>query len=142
MFQSIFKGVNIQQIIGLEFWFSNGGLASVAELIFWLSNLFTIIAAGIFGLLYNRFVIGHYPPKNRIFKPAAIGLIVIGFGGVVFSSFRWQGIDFLGVRVFLLVTIVAAIVWAAIFYNLYRKKIPDESVKYEAGILKQKYLSK
>lgn len=142
MFQSIIKGINIQQIIGLEFWFRNSELASVAELIFWLSIFFIIITTGIFVLLYNRFGVGHYPPKNRIFKPAAIGLIVIGFVGVVFSSFRWQGIDFLGARVFLLVTIVAAIVWVAIFYNLYRKKIPDESVKYEAGILKQRYLSK
>lgn len=142
MFQNIFNGINIEQFVNLEFWFRNSGLASVVELIFWLSIFFIIVTTGIFGLLYNRFIVGRYPPKNRIFKPVAIGLIVIGFVGVVFSSFRWQGIDFLGVRAFLLVTIVAAVVWTALFYNLYRKKTPDESVKYEAGLLKQKYLSK
>ncbi|OGY26525.1 MAG: hypothetical protein A2Z24_00175 [Candidatus Woykebacteria bacterium RBG_16_44_10] len=136
------KNINIPQFLTLEFWFRNAGPASLGETGFWLIVFLLTIASGIMGLLYNRCVIHHYPPKNRILKPAAIGLIVSGGVGVIFSSFHWQGINFLGARAFLLLIFIASLVWTAVFVYLYRKKIPGQSIKYEAGLIKQKYLSK
>jgi len=135
------KNINIAQFFGLGFWFRNAGPASYSETAFWLVVFLLTIASGIMGLLYNRFVIGRYPPKNKILKPAAIGPITGGAVGVIFVSFRWQGIDFLGARAFLLLIFIASLVWVATFVYRYRKKIPDESIKYEAGLIKQKYLS-
>ena len=135
------KNINILQFLTFEFWFRNAGPASLGETAFWLVVFFLTIASGILALFYNRFVIGRYPPKNKILKPAAIGPIISGGVGVIFVSFRWQGIDFLGARAFLLLIFIASLVWVATFVYRYRKKIPDESIKYEAGLIKQKYLS-
>ena len=135
------KNINIEHFFGLEFWFRNAGPASLGETAFWLIVFLATIALGTLGLLYNRLVIGRYPPKNKILKPAAIGPIISGGVGVIFVSFRWQGIDFLGARAFLLLIFIASLVWVATFVYRYRKKIPDESIKYEAGLIKQKYLS-
>jgi len=93
-------------------------------------------------LLNNRFKIGHYPPKNKIFKPAGIVLIIIGASGGVFSLFRWQGIDFLGVRAPLLLIFIAALSWSVYIFFLYRARVPNQSVDYEARAIKKKYLAK
>ena len=118
------KDINIEQIIGTEFWFRNPGLASLPEILFWLSLFSLITIIGIAILLYNRYKIGHYPPKNKIFKPAGIVLIVIGAFGEVFSLFRWQGIDFLGVRAILLLIFIAALSWGVYIFFLYRARVP------------------
>ena len=141
MFQNITKVINIEQIISVEFWFRNPGLASAAELTIWLALFSLVILLGISILLFNKIKIGHYPPKNKILKPAGIGLILTGPTGVIFSLLRWQGIDFLGVRAILLIIFIVAIGWILTFSYLYCKKIPEASIKYEAKQIKKKYLS-
>lgn len=136
------KDINIEQIVGIDFWFRNPGLASLGELIFWLATFSFIGLFGVTMLLYNRFKIGRYPPKNRILKPAGIGLIIIGALGEAFSLFRWQGIDFLGVRAILLFIFIAAIAWSVYFFILYLRRVPNQSVDYEARAIKKKYLAK
>lgn len=142
MFQNIIKDINMEQIIKIEFWFRNPGPAVLAELIFWLTIFSLTTLGGITLLLYNRFKIGHYPPKNKILKPTGIGLVTIGVFGEVFSLFRWQGIDFLGVRAILLVIFLVAMSWSVFFVFLYRRRVPNKSVAYEARAIKKKYLAK
>lgn len=142
MFNNIIKGINIEQIIQIEFWFHNPGPASLGELIFWLTVFSSTALVGFLILLYNRYKIGYYPPKNKIFKPVGIGLVIIGAFGEVFSLFRWQGIDFLGVRAILLLIFVAVLSWSIFFVLIYRKRVPSQSMAYEARAIKKKYLSK
>ena len=142
MFHNIIKDINIEQIIRMDFWFRNPGPASLGELVFWLTLFSFTFILGISILIYNRFRIGHYHPKNKILKLTGIGLVIIGAFGEVFSLFRWQGIDFLGVRAILLFIFLAAISWGVFFVFLYRKRVPNQSVEYEARAIKKKYLAK
>lgn len=142
MFHNIIKDINIEQIIRIDFWFRNPGPASLGELVFWLTLFSFTFIFGISILLHNRFRIGHYPPKNKILKPTGIGLVIIGAFGEVFSLFRWQGIVFLGVRAILLFIFLAAISWGVFFVFLYRKRVSNQSVEYEARAIKKKYLAK
>lgn len=142
MLQNIIKGTNIEQLISLNFWFRNPGAASLEEFIFILAASTIITLLGVLVLVYNRRVVGTYPPKNKILKLGGIGLVGFGFSGAVFSLFRWQGIDFLGVRFILLVIFLTGVAWAIILLYLYRKNVPDQVVRYEANLIKRKYLSR
>lgn len=133
--------ISIQQLQP-SYWFRNPGPASFKDILPVLAFFTLIIFTGVLLLIYNRWKIGRYPPKNKIFKPAAIGLILLGISGVVFTLLRSQGITFLGVRFFLLIFILASLLWILYFFYLYRKRLPREIVKYEARALKQKYFSK
>jgi hypothetical protein len=142
MIQNILNSIDVLQLFRLEFWFRNPGSASVSEFAFWLVVFIATILLGVLIFLFNKVRIGYYPPKNKILKPASAGFLIIGAVGIMFSLFRWQTIDFLGVRAPLLLTIIAALAWGAFFLYSYRKKVPDQSVKYETIRLKQKYLAR
>ncbi|MEX0621951.1 MAG: hypothetical protein WD187_03110 [Candidatus Woykebacteria bacterium] len=124
------------------FWLRNPGVGSISELILLLGIFFVIVVLGIAFLVYNRIVVGHYPPKNKIFRPLAVGLLILGSLGAIFSLFRWQGIDFLGVRAFELVFVLISAGWVAFFLDQYRRNIPQQSIEYEAKMIKKKYLAK
>ena len=142
MFQNIIKDINIEQFIQVEFWFRNPGPASLGEFIFWLTLFSATFLFGISIFIFNKFKIGHYPPKNRILNPAGIGLIITGIFGEIFSLFRWQGIDFLGVRAVLLLILIASFFWISYIFFLYRHRVPNQSIDYEARAIKKKYLGK
>ena len=139
---NIIKSILSIQQLHFNYWFRNPGPASLKDVLP-LFVFFTLtILAGVTLLVYNRWRIGRYPPKNKIFRPAGIGLVILGISGVGFTFMRSQGITFLGVRFFLLIFVLATLVWILYFSYLYRKKMPAEVVKYEAKSLKQKYLQR
>jgi len=140
--QSITKGLKSTQFLQPNFWFRNPGAASLDEAIFILTLFVIIFLLGVLILIYNRWQVGIYPPKNKILKPGGIGLISFGSTGLVFSLFRWQGIDFLGVRFILLAVFLASLAWTVFFLFLYLKKVPEQAVEYETRLIKKKYLSK
>lgn len=141
---SIIKGITSIQLLQLSYWFHNPGPVDfMARGVLIPLLLFAlIIFIGIGMLLYNKFKIGRYPPKNIIFKDCGIGLLIIGISGEVFTLMRSQGINFLGVRFFLLANLLLALGFAAYYLRLYLKRLPAEILKYEANALKKKYLAK
>lgn len=126
----------------LSFWFRNPGPASLAELLIIIFIFSFIVILGATSLIYNRWKIGDYRPKNKIVKPAGVGLVYIGLSGLITTLFRWQGIDFMGARFFPLLFFTFAIVWIGFFAYLYQSALPTEIIKYEAGLVKKKYLTK
>ena len=138
---NIIKGITSLQFFQVEYWFRSES-ATLQGVLLPAITFLLIFLSGIILIIYNQRRIGHYPPKNKILKPAGIGLIISGITGAAFTFFTWQGVSFLGVRAFLLVIFMASIAWVVFNLNLYRKKVPEQSVKYEAGLIKQKYLRK
>jgi len=127
------------KFLDLNFWFRNQGVDSLIEISIW-SVVFVILAlVGMAVLLYNSFVVRIYPPKNKILKPAGIGLIAISVMGQFFALFNWQGIDFLGVRAFEVVFILTGLAWTGFFFWKYSREVTRESIKYEARLIKKKY---
>jgi len=132
---------NIVHILRFEFWFRSS--PNQIEQMILPVILFTLIfLIGFAAIFYNQKIIGNYPPKNKIFKPAAIGLIILGLTGLVFCLLTWQGISFLGVRFFLLVIFLLALFWSVAFIYLYQKRVAKEIIKYETRLIKQKYFKK
>ena len=141
MINSILNSVNKIQILQLGFWFHSDS-RSLTEASVTLGIFSLLVVIGIFLLLYNRRRIGNYPPKNNLIKPAGIGIIVFGVAGLVFSLFNWQGIAFLGVRLTLLVIFVTSLGWGSYFLYLYQTKLRQETIRYEARIIKRRYFTK
>jgi len=138
---NIIKGITSVQQLHFNYWFRNPGPAGFKDVLPPLVFFVLIIIAGIAMLVYNRWRVGRYPPKNRIFTPAGVGLIILGISGVAFTLMRSQGITFLGVRFFLLAHLIAVAALFLYFLYQYKKRLPSEAVKYEADALKRKYLS-
>jgi fatty acid desaturase len=138
MYQKISEFTQSQR----EFWFSNTGPANLAEILIIAALFGLIFITGVALLSYNRWKIGSYPPKNKIFKFLGSGPVYTGLFGFIFLFFRWLGIDFLGARFFPLIIVVISAVWVLFFAYLYRKKVPDEVIRYETKLVKKKYLSK
>ncbi len=135
------KGITSIQIFQFEFWFHSAPTSLVeAALPFVVFVLVTF--GGISIIFYNRWKVGKYPPKNKIFKPLATGLITIGIFGLVFTALNWQGISFLGARILLLALFLVAVAWFLLFLRLLKKKVPDQVVKYETGLIKRRYFTK
>lgn len=137
--QSMLNNISNLKFLDLNFWFRNQGVDSLLEISIW-SVVFLILACtGIATLIYNSFVVKTYPPKNKILKPAGIGLIVISVAGQFFALFNWQGIDFLGVRAFEILFILSGLAWMGFFFWKYNREVTRESIKYEARLIKKKY---
>jgi hypothetical protein len=141
---NIIKDIISIQIIQPAFWFRNQGAASFlsVEILGCLIFFGMVFLLGVFILAFNRWRFKNYPPKNKIFGPVGAGLLGFGVAGIVFTLIRSQGVSFLGARIFLLVFTLASIVWALYFIRRYFRDLPAQIVKYEAGALKKKYLSK
>jgi len=141
---NIIKDIISIQIIQPAFWFRNQGAASFlsVEILSCLIFFGTVFLLGVFVLVFNRWRIKNYPPKNKIFGPAGAGLLAFGIAGVIFTLIRSQGVSFLGARFFLLVIGLVSVAWAFYFLRRYFRDLPAQIVKYEAGALKKKYLSK
>jgi hypothetical protein len=133
---------NISNYINLQFdfWFKNPGGLDVQQAMPIFAIFVVYFMFGLFVLIYNKFFIGNYPPKNRIFEPAAIGLMLLAINGLLFAFFRYQGVTFLGLRFFLILAIIAPLIWLSVFIYLYWKRVSQETVNYEARALKSKYL--
>jgi hypothetical protein len=138
---NIIKGITSTQIFQFGFWFHSAP-TSLASVLLPFVVFVSITLFGISIIFYNRWKVGKYPPKNKIFKPLAAGLIIIGIFGLVFTALNWQGISFLGVRIFLLAIFLAALAWFIFFLYLLKKKVPDQTVRYETGLIKRRYFSK
>ncbi|HEX7456384.1 MAG TPA: hypothetical protein VF303_02870 [Candidatus Nanoarchaeia archaeon] len=138
---NIIKGIIGIQILQIDYWFRSKP-DTLQGVLLPTIVFFLIFLVGFILIIYNQRGIGYYPPKNRIFKPAGIGLIIMGLAGAAFTFFTWQGVSFLGVRAFLLVIFLASVAWASYSLYLYRKKVPEQVVRYEASLIKQKYFSK
>jgi hypothetical protein len=141
---NIIKGIKSIQQLQFTYWFHNPGSASFKSLgILVPLIIFTLfVLSGISLLFYNKFKVGNYPPKNRILNPVGVGLVAIGLSGLVFTLMRSQGISFLGVRFFLIVHVLVAVLWVSYYSYLYFKRLPGEAIAYEAAALKKKYLAK
>ncbi len=138
---NIIKGITSIQIFQFDFWFHPAPTSLIeAVLPFVVFVLITFLGVG--ALFYNQWKVGKYPPKNRIFKPLATGLIIIGIFGLIFTALNWQGISFLGMRIFLLAPFLAAVAWFLFFLRLLKKEVPDQVVKYETRLIKRRYFTK
>ncbi len=138
---NIIKGIKSIQIFQFEFWFRSAPTSLVGVVLPFVVFVL-IIFGGISIFFYNRWKVGKYPPKNKIFKPLATGLIIIGIFGLLFTALNWQGISFLGVRILLLALFLAAVAWFLFFLRLLKKKVPDQVVRYETGLIKRRYFTK
>jgi hypothetical protein len=138
---NIIKGITSIQIFKFDFWFQS----NPTDLISFFVTFIIFLGVTFFGvgvLVYNRWKIGNYPPKNKILKPFGIGLVITGAFGLFFSVLNWQGVSFLGVRFFLLGIFLVGVVWFLFSLALLKRKAPDQVVKYETGLIKRRYFSK
>jgi hypothetical protein len=127
---NVIKDITSIQIFQFEFWFRSNPTNLIAFLVtFVVFSAIVLFGASI--LIYNR-----------IFKSLATGLIIAGIFGQIFTALNWQGVSFLGVRFFLLITFLAALGWSLFSLFLLRRKVPDQAVKYETGLIKRRYFSK
>jgi|SRR3990167_6103039 len=125
-----------------SFWFHKADPDSLIEIGFLFFIFGIVFLLGIGVTVYNKQVIKTYPPKNKILKPAGIGVVYLGLAGFLLIIFRYLGADFLGIRFFPLLLFLTTIAWGFYFTYKYRKNVSKDSILYEAELVKKKYLGK
>jgi hypothetical protein len=139
---SVTNDIENTQQLQFGYWFGSQEtpkLQSVTPMVAFFSAAFLI---GVTAYIYNRFVVRHYIPKNRVLQPFSIGLITLSLVGGIFSFFRYSRVGFLGIRFFIAIFVISVITWTSYFAYLWRKKVPSEIIKYETRIVKKRYLRK
>lgn len=129
-------------MLNFSFWFNNPGIASRMELAVLLLLFGAVFLLGVGIILYNKWLVKKYPPKNKILWPAGNGLLYLGLAGFLFTAFRYLGASFLSVRFFPLLIMIISAGWFLYFVRAYIKNVPGDSLKYEADLVKKKYLDK
>lgn len=135
------KGLFNSRFLGLDYWFSTPDPANFGQLTL-LEGVSTIALLVVLGLFAFKLFSKINPPQNKFLNKAMVYLLAFGPLGWLLVFFRYLGIVSLSVRFLWLVWLASLLLVIGFLVRYCFKVLPSEEAKYQAYLLKKKYLPK